>query len=428
MESLIVPGHAGNQKLCENKMEISKICENTMGRTILFFLLLVILAGCGLQRNPIPVEMQPHADLLGYDEVRFFGDTTPKHMDRVMQKWAEMSKNNQLPDEVSFLSLSGGGADGAFGAGFLCGWTARGDRPTFGLVTGISTGALIAPFAFMGADYDPFIEMFYTTFETSDLVQQRSYVSAISGDSVYSTQPLKDALKKFLNSEFIAKISVEHRKGRRLLIGTTNLDAMRPVYWDIGALAQYGTPEADQLIRDVVLASASVPVAFPPVYFKVKAGGKVYDEMHVDGGVCNQVFSYPPSVHLAEELDKIGETRKITLYVIRNDALITEGVQVEPYIVGIAARSLAGLIRNQGIGDLYRMYYTAQRDGIDFKLTFIPPDYNEESDELFSPVYMSKLFVLGKTMAQSTEPWHSAPPSTTVRKGADAIPAEVIIK
>lgn len=397
-------------------------------RLILSALLLTLLVGCGLKRNPIPVEMQMQASLPGYDQIRFFGDTTPKHMDKVMEKWAELSKMNKLPAEISFLSLSGGGADGAFGAGFLCGWTKRGDRPVFGLVTGISTGALIAPFAFMGSDYDPFIEMFYTTFETSDLVLQRSYVSAISGDSVYSTEPLKEALKKFVNHEFIAKIAIEHSKGRRLLIGTTNLDAMRPVYWDIGALAQYGTPEADQLIRDVILASASVPVAFPPVYFKVKAGDKIYDEMHVDGGVSNQVFSYPPSIHLAEELEKIGEKRKIILYIIRNDVLVTEGVQVEPYIGGIAARSLAGLIRNQGIGDLYRMYYTAQRDGVDFRLTFIPPDYNEEAEELFSPIYMTKLFMLGHSMAKAPHPWHTAPPSTSARKGPDAIPAEILFE
>lgn len=405
--------------------------QNNIGwicRLILSALLLTLLVGCGLKRNPIPVEMQMQASLPGYDQIRFFGDTTPKHMDKVMEKWAELSKMNKLPAEISFLSLSGGGADGAFGAGFLCGWTKRGDRPVFGLVTGISTGALIAPFAFMGSDYDPFIEMFYTTFETSDLVLQRSYVSAISGDSVYSTEPLKEALKKFVNHEFIAKIAIEHSKGRRLLIGTTNLDAMRPVYWDIGALAQYGTPEADQLIRDVILASASVPVAFPPVYFKVKAGDKIYDEMHVDGGVSNQVFSYPPSIHLAEELEKIGEKRKIILYIIRNDVLVTEGVQVEPYIGGIAARSLAGLIRNQGIGDLYRMYYTAQRDGVDFRLTFIPPDYNEEAEELFSPIYMTKLFMLGHSMAKAPHPWHTAPPSTTARKGPDAIPAEILFE
>ncbi|WP_432738108.1 patatin-like phospholipase family protein [Maridesulfovibrio sp. FT414] len=393
---------------------------------VLFFALFM-LAGCGLKRNPLPVALQPVATVPGYEDIRFFGDTTPKHMEKVMQTWAELSRQPGRSTEISFLSLSGGGADGAFGAGFLCGWTKRGDRPVFGLVTGISTGALIAPFAFLGPDYDNFIKVFYTTFSTNDLIRQRSYIDAASGDSVYSTEPLREALKKYVNSEFIARIAEEHRKGRRLLIGTTNLDAMRPVYWDIGAIAQYGTPESDQLIREVILASASVPVAFPPVYFKVMADGKIYDEMHVDGGVSNQVFSYPPSVHLADELEKIGEKRKITLYVIRNDSLMSEGQQVDPYLGGIAARSLAGLIRNQGIGDLYRIYYTAERDRIDFKLAFIPPDYKEESDEIFSPVYMSKLYSLGFSMALAPDPWHKAPPSCLTSPAmAGDVPARVL--
>lgn len=381
---------------------------------LIFFMMISVVPGCGLKRNALPVELQQKAELPGYGNIRFYGDTSPAHLDRVMETWAEICKRPGLPAEISFLSLSGGGADGAFGAGFLCGWSKRGDRPVFGLVTGISTGALIAPFAFLGEDYDPFIRVFYTTFSTQDLISQRSYASAISGDSVYSTEPLRAALRKYINSDFIAKIAEEHRKGRRLLIGTTNLDAMRPVYWDIGAIAQYATEDSDQLIRDVILASASVPVAFPPVYFKVRANGKNYDEMHVDGGVTNQVFSYPPSVQLAEELKKIGEKRKITLYVIRNDSLIAEGEQVEPYIGGIAERSLRGLIRNQGIGDLYRIYYTAQRDGVNFRLAFIPPEYNEEADELFSPVYMSKLFSLGYKMGRSDTAWHTAPPSCAI--------------
>ena len=405
------------------KTDTCEFVQHRLSVRLFVLVLLIFVTGCGLKRNPLPVALQPQAEVDGYENIRFYGDTTPAHLDKVMAKWAEVSKKPGGPSEISFLSLSGGGADGAFGAGFLCGWSKHGDRPVFGLVTGISTGALIAPFAFLGEEYDPFIRVFYTTFSTQDLIRQRSYVSAISGDSVYSTEPFQDALRKYINSDFIARIAEEHRKGRRLLIGTTNLDSMRPVYWDIGAIAQYGTKDSDQLIRDVILASASVPVAFPPVYFKVRADGKTYDEMHVDGGVTNQVFSYPPSIKLADELQKIGEKRKITLYVIRNDSLIAEGEEVEPYIGGIAERSLRGLIRNQGIGDLYRIYYTSQRDGIDFKLAFIPPEYKEVADELFSPVYMSKLFSLGFKMAKSGKPWHLAPPSSmTPEKPAEPLP------
>ncbi|WP_051249794.1 patatin-like phospholipase family protein [Maridesulfovibrio zosterae] len=387
-----------------------------LANILLFIILFLVMAGCGLKRNAIPVELQSEATVVGYKYIRFYGDTTPENMDKMMSTWADLSKQAERTPNINFLSLSGGGADGAFGAGFLSGWTARGDRPKFNIVTGVSTGALIAPFAFMGEEYDPFIKLFYTTFSTKDLVTPRPYASAISGDSIYSTRPLREALKKYVSDELIVKIAAEHRNGRRLFIGTTNLDAMRPVYWDIGEIAQYKTKEAYQLIRDVILASASVPVAFPPVYFKVQARGHLYDEMHVDGGVSNQVFSYPPSIHLADELKKIGETRKITLYVIRNDALISEGQQIDPYLAGIAARSMAGLIRNQGIGDLYRIFYTAQRDRVDFKLAFIPPEYNEESDELFSPVYMRNLFELGYKMAKSDHPWHASPPSCVGRE------------
>lgn len=395
----------------ENIFKFRMLCRISV-IALLQVVMVLLLSGCGLHRNALPIDLQSQAQVPGYENIRFFGDTKPANMNELMDKWAELSRRPDRAAEISFLSLSGGGADGAFGAGFLCGWTQKGDRPVFGLVTGISTGALMAPFAFLGSDYDQFLKVFYTTFSTRDLIRQRSYISAVSGDSVYSTGPLQEALKKYVNADLIAKIAVEYRKGRRLFIGTTNLDAMRPVYWDIGAIAQYGTPEADQLIRDVILASASVPVAFPPVYIRVRAAGRIYDEMHVDGGVCNQVFSYPPSVHLADELQKIGENRKITLYVIRNDALMSDGEQVEPYLSGIAARSLAGLIRNQGIGDLYRIFYTAQRDGIDFRLAFIPPEHKEEADEIFSPVYMSSLYTLGFAMARGPNPWHTAPPST----------------
>ncbi len=389
--------------------------------------ILLLLAGCGTSRNAKLMEQRGVPALPEFKAIRFYGDTVPKDIDKISQEWAKMAETTK-GGQVSFLSLSGGGADGAFGAGFLCGWSSQGDRPAFDMVTGVSTGALIAPFAFLGPEHDKLIERLYTTFSTKNIATTRPIGSALAGDSIMSTEPLQQVLKTYISAEVIEQIAREYRKGRMLIIGTTNLDEMRPVYWDIGRIAQHPSEAAHQLIRNVILASASIPVAFPPVYFKVRSAGKTYAEMHVDGGVTNQVFSYPPSIHLAEELEKIGEKRKIVLYVIRNDALVTEGVQVEPYIGGIAARSLAGLIRNQGIGDLYRMYYTSQRDGIDFKLTFIPPDYNEESDEMFSPVYMSKLFVLGHSMAKAPSPWHAAPPSTTARKGPDAVPAEVIFE
>lgn len=360
----------------------------------------------------MPEGLLNDGQLPNYKYIRFYGDSTPEKtaMRLLLAQWAAQEVVTGKTDDFTVLSLSGGGADGAFGAGFLTGWTFRGDRPDFTFVTGVSTGALIAPFAFLGPEYDATLKLLYTTFSTINLVKARPIGSALAGDGLFNVKSFRQALKTYVNTEVINKIAAEHRKGRRLFVGTTNLDEMRPVYWNIGAIAQLQTEKAHQLIRDVILASASVPVAFPPMYFSLEIDGKKYEEMHVDGGVTNQVFAYPPSIHMKKNLDKLGISRKIILYVIRNDALATKPVQVNPNLGDIAARSLTGLIRNQGIGDLYRIFYVAERDGADFNLAFIPPTFQADSNELFDPDYMSKLFKVGQDMAKSTTPWHKTPP------------------
>ncbi|BDQ38415.1 lipoprotein [Pseudodesulfovibrio nedwellii] len=374
--------------------------------------LALILAGCSGKRSPMPEGLLHDGQLPNYKYIRFYGDSAPEKaaMRLLLAQWAAQEAATGNTGNFTVLSLSGGGADGAFGAGFLTGWTSRGDRPNFTFVTGVSTGALIAPFAFLGPEYDATLKLLYTTFSTINLVKARPIGSALVGDGLFNVNSFRRALKTYVNTKIINKIAAEHRKGRRLFVGTTNLDEMRPVYWNIGAIAQFQTKKAHQLIRDVILASASVPVAFPPMYFSLEIDGKKYEEMHVDGGVTNQVFAYPPSVHMKKNLDKLGISRKIILYVIRNDALTTKPIQVNPNLGDIAARSLTGLIRNQGIGDLYRIFYVAERDGADFNLAFIPPTFQADSNELFDPNYMSKLFKVGQDMAKSTTPWHKTPP------------------
>lgn len=373
--------------------------------------LLILLSACGVKRVPVPDGRLEEGTVGYYSSIRFYGDSSPKDIGEAMLDWSHQDRTVEDRDRLTFLSLSGGGADGAFGAGFLSGWSARGDRPTFSVVTGVSTGALIAPYAFLGSGYDRVIEHFYTTYSTSDLVVPKPIGTAMMGDSVMSTDPMRQVLKDSITADIIRKIAREHKTGRRLFIGTTNLDAMRPVYWNIGAIALYDTEEAFQLIRDVILASASVPVAFPPVYFKVRSGGVEYDEMHVDGGVTNQVFSYPPSIKLDEEMQKLGDNRPIELYVIRNGLLNSRPEEVEPTLLNIAERSLSALTQNQGIGDIYRIYTTATRDGLDFNLAFIPPAFKEDgSEELFHTPYMKKLFKVGYALGRSDDPWHKKPP------------------
>jgi predicted acylesterase/phospholipase RssA len=248
---------------------------------------------------------------------------------------------------VSILALSGGGANGAFGAGLLNGWTAAGTRPVFKLVTGISTGALIAPFAFLGSDYDATLRDFYTTITTKDIYRERSYFAILfDPSSMVDTMPLQEILTKQVNAQVLAAVAQAHRRGRRLFIGTTNMEAGKLVIWDMGAIATSGKPEALELFRKVMLASASIPVAFPAVYIPVEAGGKRYEEMHVDGGTATQVFFYgfTLDLHAAQEAAGVQGRPRIRLFVIRNGKLTVPWELMIPRILPIAERSLEDII------------------------------------------------------------------------------------
>jgi hypothetical protein len=210
--------------------------------------------------------------------------------------------------------------------------------------------------------------------------------------------------------KMLEDIVAEHDKGRRLFIGTTNLDAKRSVIWSIGVIAKSGAPNALQLVRDILLASASIPGAFTPVYIEVEANGRRYDEIHVDGGTSSQVFLYPASLDMRWGMRQIGFKGKSRIYVIRNSRIEPDWETVKPKIVPILGNTVDTLIRTQGIGDLYRIYLGAQRDGIDYNLAFIPSDFEEKPKETFDPVYMGKLFDLGYQMAQNGYPWEKAPP------------------
>jgi len=205
-------------------------------------------------------------------------------------------------------------------------------------------------------------------------------------------------------------IAAEYRKGRALWIGTTNLDAKRPVIWNIGVIAASGGPEALELIHKVILASASIPAAFPPVFIEVEADGDRYDEMHVDGGTASQIFLYPAGIdwgRVAQRLEVNGTPRA---YLIRNSSLEPEWETVSPKILPIAGQSIVSLIRTQGIGDMYRIYLNCMRDGLDYNLAYIPEDFDPEPSEAFDPVYMGKLFDLGYRLAKEGYPWSKAPP------------------
>ena len=310
----------------------------------------------------------------------------------------------------SYLAISGGGQNGAYGAGLLNGWSAAGNRPEFTFVTGISTGSLIAPFAFLGQEYDGVLTEIYTKYATKDLARKKAILSVVTSDSALDTGPLKKLIARYVDAKVISAIAAEYRKGRRLWIGTTNLDAGRPVLWNIGEIASSSDPRAPGLIHDILLASASIPGAFPPVEINVQVNGKSFDEMHVDGGVTQQVFFYPPAIDWKKVLKMLKVPGKPDVYVIRNAFVDPNYEPTKKKLIPISGRSISALIRTQGIGDMYRIYSTAVRDGLSYHETNIPDDFNVKSDEMFDPVYMRKLYDLGYELGKSGKAWQSKPP------------------
>ena len=294
---------------------------------------------------------------------------------------------------AAYLAISGGGDNGAFGAGLLSGWTKTGTRPEFKLVTGVSTGALISPFAFLGPAWDEQLKALYTAVSLKDIAVERSILSVLYGDSMADTTPLWNLLKKSVTQEMLDAIAVEHEKGRILLVGTANLDARRPVVWNVTKIAASRRPGALDLVRKILLASAAIPGTFPPVMIEVEAGGATYEEMHVDGGTASQVFVYPAGMKLERSSRRrAASTRHRTLFVIRNARLDPEWAEVDRQTLPIAMRAIACLIQYQGIGDLYRIFSITQRDEVDYNLAYIPASFQVLHTAEFDPVYMRKLY------------------------------------
>ncbi len=317
---------------------------------------------------------------------------------------------DELPP-ASLLAISGGGDNGAFAAGVLAGWTTRGTRPEFKVVTGISAGALIAPFAFLGSQYDDIIRTVSTSIGPEDVYRKRNLLKGLARDGMADSGPLERLVAKYVTPEVLAAIAGEYAKGRVLQIGTTDLDAGRPVTWNMGAIAASNAPGALTLFRNIMIASTSIPGAIAPVMIDVDVDGRHFQEMHVDGGVIAQVFLYPPGTVM--ELSKtIGKPfhRELHLYIIRNGKLQPEWSGIKRRTLNIGGRAISALVQAQGINDLYRIYQTALQDSADFNLAYIGPDFSYPHAEDFDTTYMKQLYRYAYQLSAEGSPWHKAPP------------------
>lgn len=384
------------------------------------FATLGLASGCAAPpRLPaVPRDATGRATVLGIANERFFYLDDAEAIDREFMeagrrqpRRAGLRPGDRLPTS-HFLAVSGGGENGAFGAGLLNGWTEAGNRPVFDLVTGVSTGALTAPFAYLGPAYDPQLRGVYTDITIRDVAILRGLITGALADALADTRPLFETISRYLDEAMLAAIADGYRQGRLLLVGTTNLDAQTPVVWNIGAIAASDHPGALDLVRKVLLASSAIPGAFPPVMIDVEVNGEKHQEMHVDGGAFAQAFLYPRA--LGES--RIARRRRgeqvpeVRAWIIRNARLDPDWAVVERRTLGIASRAISTMIFTSGVNDIVRLYTRAGLDGIDFNLAFIGPDFNVTPPGPFDQGFMRALFEYGREQGRLGGRWVKRPP------------------
>jgi hypothetical protein len=367
-----------------------------------FALLFVFLSACGsTQRTPFSADDEAQADVPGLAGVRVFEDAPAA-------AFRPAVSSGRVFD---YLALSGGGGDGAYGAGILNGWAESGTRPDFDIVSGVSTGALIAPFAFLGSRYDPILKDLYTGGYAESLVEAPNFFNLIFGSSLYGNQRLRALVTRYVDKPMLAEIAREYAKGRLLIVVTTNLDAQRAVIWDMGAIAASGSPNALSTFRDVLIASASIPLVFPPTLIDVEANGRRFQEMHVDGAIITPVFTLPEDYLLRNARAQVARGSRLNLYVLLNAKIGPTFEVVGNSAFKIASRSVSTFVHTEIRDTVFDTYRFARRNGMGFNISYIDKDIPEAKGAGFDTAYMRRLYEYGYAKARSGTFWDKSPPA-----------------
>ncbi|MGX9982204.1 patatin-like phospholipase family protein [Methylobacterium fujisawaense] len=374
------------------------------------------VAACGsVPRTPYSAEQAALATIPGVPGARVFADAS---VDTIAALAANPERRLK---GFTYLALSGGGGDGAYGAGVLNGWTASGKRPEFTLVSGVSTGALIAPFAFLGPAYDPYLTEFYTSGVAGELVASPNLANVLFGSGLFGDGRLRSLIDRYVTADLLKAVAEEHAKGRRLLVVTTNLDSQRAVIWNMGAIAASGVPNARELFRDVLAASASIPAVFPPQFIDVSAGDTRFQEMHVDGSVVTPVFTLPQSLLLRDGRIRTGG--KAEIYVVINGRLEPDFEVTKDNTLSIVERSFTTASRARSRATLTATYALARANGIGFNLTYIDENGPKASAAKgFDTAYMRALYDAGLEKGRTGTFWqHTVPASPVLRETASVV-------
>jgi hypothetical protein len=335
-------------------------------------------------------------------------------MKRTIQKSREdLSGDRTIDRPMNILAISGGGMYGAFDVGVLNGWSASQTRPKFDLVTGVSAGALISTFAFLGPHYDDFLRDAFTNATKNDIYQRRSVLAMMTSDSIARSKPLQSKIDAAITPEVLREVAQAHAEGRRLYVGTTNLDTRRLAIWDMGAVASAGTPEALELYRKIILASASVPGFMPPVMIDVEIDGQHIREMHVDGGTTASVFL--PSAMMKCDPLNLRLRPGSNVYVICSGKLYADSDTTRRHFFAITADAITAMLYAGCRNDIFKIFTTTLLCGMDFHLVALAREYPPNPNSFaLTPAQMRDLYEIGWKMGFTKEGWRQTPPGSEV--------------
>jgi hypothetical protein len=384
-------------------------------RLVLLLLATTSAAGCATrQRVAPPAELSRASGLVQLGP----GDDNPVVSETdLLRAFAERARTSHTGEpplrSAKYLALSGGGMYGAYTAGVLSGWTATGTRPCFDVVTGVSTGALIATFAYLGPEYDPPMVQLYTSITDRDVYRRRPKPAILWSDAAADSAPLRDLINSHVDDNLLCAVARVHASGRRLYVGTTNIDTRRLVIWDMGAIASSGRPDAKELYRKVLLASASIPGFLPPVPIEVEVNGRRFTELHVDGGATTGVFLRAATLNLDRDAVQAGRQPLAgsDAYVIVAGKLYSDAVCTERRALRIGEGGLQSVVYSQTRGELFRIYTLCQLGGMNFHLAAIPEDFPTSTNGMsFDPREMRRLYEAGYAAATGGRAWRDTPP------------------
>lgn len=382
-----------------------------LGRTTLVLMLLLVAGCASIPRESFTLGDQQQAEVSGFSNIRHWADASAGESIQMSSVRELMHADRRRP--LQMLALSGGGSAGAYGAGLLVGWTKSKNRPVFDVVTGVSTGALIAPFAFLGSQYDSRLHSLFTSGIAKDLRQRRGPIQALFSNGASDNSNFRRLIARYVTSDVVFEIARAHAGGRRLLVVTTNLDAQRAMVWNIGAIAMH--PNIDKsmhLIHQVLLASASVPGVFPAVKISAVASGRKFSELHADGGVATQIYTAPDVALAGVTPVPARAPHGSSIFLIVNNTVEPEFSVVKATSLSIASRAYSTFIKSHTRQTISQTYNLSRKTGLDFNLNYIEETIPYSATDPFNTKYMRRLFDIGYSTGNRNA-WKKAPPVLT---------------